>query len=190
MLGDLTRAQIEKVLFSEVIARLGCVDGDRAYVVPVTYAYDGRFVYGHSAEGEKIRLMRRNPSVCFEVERVEDLANWQSVIAWGSFEELHGETATEASRFLAARLHPFTGSRSAPLEVPLPQCAGPPPGRPSGRPIVVYRLRLTEKTGRYERAVDAPLAPAVEPPALHVPEALAAASVSTGPHGIRLGPPG
>ncbi len=190
MLGELSPTQIEQVLFSEVVARLGCAEAGRPYVVPVTYAYDGRYVYGHSAEGEKIRVMRRNPTVCLEVERVEDLANWQSVIAWGTFEELHGDAAIRASRFLEHRLNPFTTARSAPLEVELTEAGRPPLGAPSGRPIVVYRIRLTEKSGRYERAVTIPLTPAVEPTPRHVPEALAAASVSTGPHGIRLGPPG
>ena len=32
--------------------------------------------------------MRANPFVCFEVEDIDDLANWHSVIAWGVFEEL------------------------------------------------------------------------------------------------------
>jgi nitroimidazol reductase NimA-like FMN-containing flavoprotein (pyridoxamine 5'-phosphate oxidase superfamily) len=83
MLGELNERQIEHVLRSEVIGRIGCIAEGRPYVVPITYVYDGTCVYGHSVDGVKMRAMRSEPSVCFEVEHVDNLANWQSVIAWG-----------------------------------------------------------------------------------------------------------
>ena len=43
-------------------------------------------LYCHSGEGLKLQMMRANPSVCFEVDRHENLANWQSVIAQGTFD--------------------------------------------------------------------------------------------------------
>ena len=41
-------------------------------------------------------MMRANPFVCFEVEDIDDLANWHSVIAWGVFEELACEDEARA----------------------------------------------------------------------------------------------
>ncbi|HKI40814.1 MAG TPA: pyridoxamine 5'-phosphate oxidase family protein [Mycobacterium sp.] len=70
MLGELNRRQIEQVLRAEVIGRIGCVSDGRVYVVPVTYVYDGTCAYGHSMDGAKLRAMRANPHVCFEVEHV------------------------------------------------------------------------------------------------------------------------
>ena len=90
MLGELSAAQIEEVLRTEVIARIGCVSEGRVYVVPVSYVYDGTYVYGHAMDGVKLRAMRANPQVCVEVEQVDDLSNWRSVIAWGTFEECEG----------------------------------------------------------------------------------------------------
>lgn len=49
MLGVLTTEEIEAVLRSEVIGRIGCRGNDRVYVVPITYAYDGEAVYAHAA---------------------------------------------------------------------------------------------------------------------------------------------
>ena len=58
MLGELTPEQINAVLFSEVVVRIGCRGEGRTYIVPVIYVVDGEAVYAHSAEGLKIRMMR------------------------------------------------------------------------------------------------------------------------------------
>src|SRR6186997_1042159 len=108
MLGELNRSQIDEILGSQAVGRIGCHSAGRTYVVPVTYVYDGAsHVYFHSKEGLKIRMMRANPSVCFEVDVVFDLANWQSVIGWGRFEELTGEAATNGLELVMKRLLPF-----------------------------------------------------------------------------------
>lgn len=142
MLGRLTRAQIEKVLRDGTIGRIGaCADG-KTYVVPITYVYDGTSVYGHTTAGQKVLMMRKNPSVCFEVDEIRDMANWRSVIAWGRYEELAGDVALAAAKLIAARLGPLTTSATA-----------GPSGRTArgSRPPVSYRIRLTERTGRFER---------------------------------------
>ena len=69
MLGELTSDQIEHLLHSEVVGRIGCHAAGRTYVVPVNYAYDGEFLYGHAADGMKLQMMRENPELCFEVDR-------------------------------------------------------------------------------------------------------------------------
>ncbi len=145
MLGALNEQQIDQVLQSEVIGRIGCFADGRVYVVPITYAYDGTCVYGHSADGLKLRAMRANPSVCFEVERVDNLANWRSVIAWGAFEELTGEEAEAGMRLLVDRLLPLMAS-----ETSQPQHGGHGPVEVDQH-ASVYRIRLTERTGRFEK---------------------------------------
>ena len=146
MLGELEPPEIEELLRSEVIGRIGCHAEGRTYVVPVTYAYDGESVYGHSGEGMKLRMMRRNPRVCFQVEHVEDISNWRSVIAWGTFTELSGDGALRAMDLLIARLSALPAGESGRV----PYVAAEPLGR-DGRSVVLYRIRLTEKTGRFER---------------------------------------
>jgi len=107
MISELTREQIESVFRGEVTGRIGCHAEGRTYIVPISYAYDGECVYAHSASGLKIRAMRANPTVCFEVEQIDDLANWRCVIAWGTYEELVDSEADRAERRLAERLAPF-----------------------------------------------------------------------------------
>jgi len=36
----------------------------------------------------KIDMMRKNPEVCFQTDMIENLSDWESVIAWGRFEEI------------------------------------------------------------------------------------------------------
>lgn len=148
MSGQLNDEQIEQLLQRQYIGRIGCTDGNTVYVVPIGFVYDGANVYAHSTEGLKINLMRNNPNVCFEVDDMSDLANWQSVISWGTYEELtDGEERMKAIKKLAAKNLPIAASKTAKLL----------PGYPfySDDLIemegVVYRIRLEKKTGRFEK---------------------------------------
>src|SRR5450759_5847288 len=113
MLGSLSPTEIDELLRTEVVARLGCHSDGRTYVVPITYVYDGESLIGHSAYGLKLRMMRQNPAVCVEVDRLEDLANWRSVIAWGRFEELTGAAASAALVRLRERFRPLMVSETS-----------------------------------------------------------------------------
>ena len=141
MLGELDAAQCEDVLRTEVIARIGCISDGRVYVVPVTYVYDGTYVYGHAMDGAKLRAMRANPQVCVEVEQVDDLSNWRSVIAWGTFEECDGPDWDAGFAMLAERIMPL-------LTLPANQ---PPPDLSVLRTGSVYRIKLDLTTGRFEQ---------------------------------------
>jgi uncharacterized protein len=141
MLGTLDDEQIDQLLRSETVGRIGVHADGRTYVVPTTYVYDGDAIYGHAAEGMKIRMMRANRSVCFEVDHIGDMANWRSVIAWGTYEELGGDLGIAAMNLLRSRLAPLTSSETA-----------GPAGRAARDGIeVAYRIRLTERTGRFEK---------------------------------------
>lgn len=148
MLGHLNSKQIEHVLQSSIIGRIGCHADNMTYVVPVTYAYDGTYIYGHTKEGLKINMMRKNPMVCFEVDIIENMSNWRSVIASGEFEELKiPEKRKEGMKILMDKVMPLmTGettishSMSDSHQKTIEAMKG-----------VVYRIELTRKTGRYEK---------------------------------------
>jgi uncharacterized protein len=142
MLGELNREQTEQVLASEVIGRIGCQGDGKTYVVPITYAYFDGAIYGHSGPGKKLEMMRANPEVCFEVDDLENLSNWRSVIAWGRFEELHGEAASKAMQKLAEHLRPLMTSETS-------QPHGS--GAAANPQAVVYRINLHSMTGRFEK---------------------------------------
>ena len=71
------------------------------------------------------------------------------MIAYGRFEELHGEDATAALRILTERLRDMKKSRTATPSHGAGTCilSGEPT---SPRQSVIYAIRIDEKTGRYE----------------------------------------
>lgn len=152
MIGQLDTNQIEHVLYSQVIGRLGCHTNGVTYIVPVTYAYDGSYIYAHSANGMKVEMMRKNPEVCFEVESVHDMSDWQSVITWGRYEEITDEAERKmAMQKLMDHLLPVLTNESV----------QPSHGFDSGMPdtanlqVILFRIKLNTKTGRFEKQNDA-----------------------------------
>jgi uncharacterized protein len=149
MLGSLSTSEIEDLLYQCNLGRIGCSYHGKIYVVPVNYIYDGRSVIAHSVEGLKIRMMRSNPSVCFEIDEVQNNKNWKSVIAQGTYQEIIGER----ERYDAMKL--FVDKM---LKLKVSTTAHPPELQPerlhslhgSVKPVI-YRIILSEKTGRYEK---------------------------------------
>lgn len=128
--------QIEALLHTAIVGRIACCDhgrsgkGSRPYLVPLAYGYDGAALYAHSGPGRKIEVMRANPLVTIEVDEATAPDRWRSVIAEGVYEEI--VDLSERERALRI-IYP------APKRVP-----DLPPE------TIVYRIRLTAKSGRYE----------------------------------------
>ena len=148
MLGELNDTQIKNVLASQAIGRLACIDRKQPYVVPVTYAYDGKYIYGQTIDGLKLKLLRKNPNVCFEVDIITDMANWQTVLVFGKFEELKSEEAKKAREQLFDRVFPLlTSSTIHPFEHDEKSKIN------DSRRIkpVMYRIKISRITGRFEK---------------------------------------
>lgn len=147
MYGELGSAQVEHLLHLGTTGHLGCYGDARPYVVPINYAYDGQHIYGYTREGMKLRLMRAHPTVCFQVDQIENITNWQSVIAWGTFEELHGDDAENAKNLLIGRFTPLLGGAPIQRAHGMGGWAG---HAPTWQDAVLYRITLTTKSGRFE----------------------------------------
>jgi uncharacterized protein len=149
MIGRLNSEQIEKVLKENVLGRIGCSAGKKTYVVPVNYVYDDKFIIAHSVMGLKIEMMRKNPQVCFEVDEMKSLTNWKSVIAWGEYQELTGERDRYYAMklFVDRMMHMKISESAIPPEITVKKVN---PGLPGSIKPIVYRIVITEKTGRFE----------------------------------------
>jgi nitroimidazol reductase NimA-like FMN-containing flavoprotein (pyridoxamine 5'-phosphate oxidase superfamily) len=91
--------------------------------------------------------MRKNPNVCFQIDEMENMANWKSVIMWGGYEELTDKKErNEGLQKLIARMLPQIASGTVKLS---PQWPFPTNDFSKIRGIV-FRIRITEKTGRFE----------------------------------------
>lgn len=122
---------IEELLSTALVGRIACASpnegGGRPYIVPLAYGYDGEAVYAVGPVGRKIRIMRDQPLVSFEVDEAVAEDRWRSVVAEGVYEEL----TTDEGRAHGMRVIYGDGPAPEPDKV-------------------VYRLVLTAKTGRFE----------------------------------------
>jgi len=147
MFGYLNNDEVDAFIHDQALGHLGCHANGKTYVVPISYAYDGKYVYGHTEEGMKLAIMRQNPHVCFEVDHLQDMANWKSVICWGTFEELTNKGDRDhALKILFHRPLPFVTSKTVELSPHWPF----PPSDYDLIKGVVYRILVQEKTGRFE----------------------------------------
>jgi nitroimidazol reductase NimA-like FMN-containing flavoprotein (pyridoxamine 5'-phosphate oxidase superfamily) len=94
-------AEIEAVLRSAQICRLGLCDKGIPYVVPLCYGYEDKVLYFHCAlKGRKLDIIRDNNNVCFEVETDLDFVkheeackcgfNYRTVIGFGKASLVEG----------------------------------------------------------------------------------------------------
>jgi len=148
MLRELNDTQIEALLKEQVIGRIGCHSAETMYVVPVNYVYDGTNIYCHSAQGMKIDMMRKNPQVCFEVDKIKDVTNWESVIAWGKFEEITDMAEKQkVLQKLVDRITPYIMDDSVTREhgfVDEESDVG------TKVELIMYKIIVSKKTGRFE----------------------------------------
>ena len=133
---ELSQEEIEELLDTSVVGRIGCHAEGATYVVPIIYAYEGGSVYVASVEGRKTRMMRQNPEVCFEVDERREGGGWRSVIADGTYVELDGAGSEHALALLARRFGREPDGRRRAVE---------------GRTTVCFRIDLREPAGRAVR---------------------------------------
>jgi uncharacterized protein len=130
MIGSLHPDEIEEVLFRHQIGHLACIADGKPYLVPITYTYDGGALYGQTLPGRKLTALRSDPAICFAVAEHTDPDVWRSVVADGVFEEITEESDRSAALARLARAIPIVNK---------------------GNDSIVFRLRLTEKGGRWLR---------------------------------------
>ena len=96
----------------------------------------------------KLEILRKNPNVCFEVDILTDMRNWQSVIVFGKFEELKSTKADKARDILFTHVYPLmTSSTIHNHEHEVTHVLDD-----STRiKYVMYRIKIKKVTGRFEK---------------------------------------
>ncbi|HTQ65856.1 MAG TPA: pyridoxamine 5'-phosphate oxidase family protein [Puia sp.] len=159
MFGILSNEEIEEVLKKQFLGRIGCHADNITYVVPIIYAYHEQSVYCHTQEGMKIKMMRKNPYVCFEVDAIETMGTWKSVIAWGKFEELtKPEEREKGLKVLLDRAYPIVRSKRMKITEDWPFL----PNDLNSIKGIVFKIPLDNKTGRFEISDDDPFIESME----------------------------
>jgi len=144
---NMTTAEIENVLQSQSICRLTCNDIKFPYIIPISYFYDGKYIYCQSQQGKKIELMQKNPNVTVLVDIIGSMNNYKSVIVNGEYQELKGLEADAARELLfeqifslmtTTRIHHFEHQESGKTD-------------DSERiKIIMFRIKILNTSGRKE----------------------------------------
>ena len=147
MLGRLSEKEIQEILRGNSIGRIGCTDGANVYIVPVNYRYETNAVLCYSLEGLKIDMMRHHPSVCFEVDEIQNSHHWKCVIINGVYEEITDRD--ELNRLRPQYIEYMLRKRASLAALP---DADPKEiqSNDSHSAQVFYRIRFDKVSGRYE----------------------------------------
>lgn len=148
MIKDLGFGECIQLLCNNYIGHLAYIAGESPFVIPITYYYDQSHnsIISYSQEGHKIDAMRKNRSVSMEVDEIESVNRWKSVLAHGKFEELSGIDAKHL-------LHEFSNgvkeiiNRKQTKKLQFISEFSSKLGAERTSPIV-YRIQLLEITGK------------------------------------------
>lgn len=143
----MTSAEIENVLQSQSICRLACNDKKFPHLIPISYFYDGKYIYCQSQYGKKIELMQKDPNVTILVDIIGSMNNYKSVIVNGEYQELKGLEADAARKLLfeqifslmtTTRIHHFEHEEAGKID-------------DSERiKIIMFRIKILNTSGRKE----------------------------------------
>ena len=113
------REELHRILDEAMVIRLGMLDGERPYVVPLNFAREGDDLWFHAAtSGRKLDCLRAAPAVCVEADRFLRLhtgpsacddwtSHYESVIGFGTAEIV--EDAATKLRGLRAIMRKYSG---------------------------------------------------------------------------------
>ena len=96
------------MLLASRVGRIGVRSEAGVYIVPVAFAFVEGAIFGHSAPGKKMALLRLWPHVGFQVDEVRGVTDWRSVLVQGKWHELTEEADKVHAR--AVLLRAFDGN--------------------------------------------------------------------------------
>ena len=94
----LSRAECEAILGRHHVGRLAYSFRDRVDIEPIHYVFKDGHLYGRTQLGTKVEVLAHHPWVAFEVDEVEALFEWRSVVVRGRvvFPDPDGSPAEQA----------------------------------------------------------------------------------------------
>lgn len=135
---DLTPAEIERVLTRNHVGRIAFAFRGHPDIEPIHYVYDAGWIYGRTAPGTKLSTLVHHPWVAFEVDEIEGLFDWTSVVARGTVYLIDAEGSTQDREIHARAVHL--------LRELIPETLASDDPTPSRRAL--FRVHLDEVTGR------------------------------------------
>ena len=151
LIQDMSHKAIIDLLKSAHVGHIACARGAQPYVTPFSFVYYDGFIYSFATVGKRIEWMRANPLVCVEVERIVSHREWQTVVAFGRYQELPKTVEFYDARLLAHNLLAATPTWWEPGYVKTLHEGAERPLEP-----IYFRIVIEEMSGR-EGTVHQPL---------------------------------
>lgn len=133
---DLNRDECLELLERNSVGRIAFSHRDRVDIEPLHYVLDGEWIYLRTSAGSKVATIVHNQWIAFEIDEVEELFRWRSVVVHGS---IHLVTADASG--VETHEHAIEAMRQI-----IPEAlteTDPVPFRD-----VILRIHLDEVTGR------------------------------------------
>lgn len=134
----LTHNECEAVLARNNVGRLAFSFHDRVDIEPIHYVFADGWLYGRTSQGSTLATLRHSHWVAFEVDEIEAVFQWRSVVVHGAFYPLSPDgpaleaTAWERAIDLLRQLVPETWTSADPVAFR----------------TVVFRIHIDAMTGR------------------------------------------
>jgi len=79
----LDQTKIVSIIAKAKVCRLGLVDGNQPYVVPLSFGYHEMALYFHTGKtGRKMEILKENNRVCFEMEADLEIIPAENPCKW------------------------------------------------------------------------------------------------------------
>lgn len=134
----LSEEQSRALLERATVARLAFSLHDKVDIEPIHFVADGGWVFGRTSAGTKLAALLHHPWCALEVDEVEGLFDWSSVVMKGTFyllDPMDSSGTYERAERLLAGLIPGTFTSHDPV-----------PSR-----NIVFGIHINEITGRIAR---------------------------------------
>jgi len=79
----LDRTECEALLGRHSVGRLAFTFRDRVDIEPIHYVFEDARLYGRTQLGTKVSVLAHHPWIAFEVDEVDALFSWRSVVVHG-----------------------------------------------------------------------------------------------------------
>ncbi len=87
----LGQRECERILKRNHVGRMAFALRSRVEIEPLGYVKVGAWLFGRTSPGTKLQVIGHQPWVAFEVDEVEGVFDWQSVVVHGVCRQLHDE---------------------------------------------------------------------------------------------------